>query len=429
MAARESYQRRSMDFEHYAQSYLRRSDSPDSFKSYSSAGLERGDDSYVRFNDSGFRRCHPSPHDSTPYWERSERERLNLRQHRNMKGIPPSPVPCGRREEYQDRRGNHHHDYPGEVLLGPTTPVRHWERNRNMARGPEPKITVPTYNGKTRWKTFIRQYEVVTSEWTERKKLQHLKANLKDDAAEFAFDLEQEILDDYEDLVEELGKRFDIKETKETHVRQFYNRKFKRGDTVREFASDLKRLIRKAYPTGISRYVMEDMLLKQFFDGFNDDDLHYYVQYLKSPERLDEAVELVYEYDERRNIQREEQTGKDRSTWKEQKLHKEKIRKVERKQSVKKVQNEEKGTLEELTKAVSQLTRSVGKLLSKNCRSQEKTEPVQQKSGHHVAKERSKKSGKVNAILDKGQVKDKPLGRIPAYLEPEKENSQQCDLN
>ena len=47
----------------------------------------------------------------------------------------------------------------------------------------------------------------------------------------------------------------------------------------------------------------------------------------------------------------------------------------------------------------------------------------------HVAKERSKKSGKANAILDQGQVKDKLLGRIPANLEPEKENSQQCDLN
>ena len=89
--------------------------------------------------------------------------------------------------------------------------------------------------------TFIRQYGVVTTDWSERKKLQHLLANLKDDAAEFAFDLDQEVLDDYQELVDELEKRFDTKETRETHVRQFYNRKFKRGDTVREFASDLKR--------------------------------------------------------------------------------------------------------------------------------------------------------------------------------------------
>ena len=423
MAARESYQRRSMDFEHYAQNYLRRSDSPDSFKSDLSAGLERGDDSYVRFNDSGFRRCHPYPHDSTPYWEPSERqcserEYQNFRQQQNVDRTPVSPVPSGRRMNFQDHRDFHRNEYPG-----------HWERSRNLVRGPEPKVTVPTYNGKTRWKTFIRQYEVVSSEWTERKKLQHLLANLKEDAAEFAFDLDQEILDDYEDLVDELEKRFDTKETRETHVRQFYNRKFKRGDTVREFASDLKRLIRKAYPTGISRYVTEDMLLKQFFDGFKDDDLHYYVQYLKSPERLDEAVELVYEYDERRNIRREKLVVKDRSTWKEGQPIKEKIRKVERKQSVKKVQNEEKDTLGGLIKAVSQLTQSVGKLMSQNCRSQKKTEPVQQKSGHQVAKERSRKSGKVNAILVQGQDKDKVLGGIPAYLEPEKENSPKCDLN
>ena len=429
MAACESYQHRSMDFEHYPQDYLRRSDSPDSYKSDLSAGLERGDDSCVPFNDSGIRRCHPYPHDSTPYWERSEIEYQNRRQQRNMERIPPSPIPCGRRMEYQDRRGDHHKEYPGN-----------WERNRSLGRGPEPKVTVPTYNGKTRWKTFIRQYEVISADWSERKKLQHLLANLKEDAAEFAFDLDQEVLDDYQELVDELEKRFDTKETRETHVRQFYNRKFKRGDTVREFASDLKRLIRKAYPTGISRYVMEDMLLKQFFDGFNDEDLHYYVQYLKSPERLDEAVELVYEYDERRNIRREELVVKDRSTWKEGQPIKEKIRKVDRKESVNKEQGEEKNTLEELTKAVSQLTQSVGKLLSQDCRSLKKIKPTQRKSGQssqslrrdpqqQATKERSRKAGKVNAILDKGQVKDKLLRRIPAYLEPEKENSQQCDLN
>ena len=150
-----------------------------------------------------------------------------------------------------------------------------------------------------------------------------------------------------------------------------------------------------------------------------------------SPERLDEAVELVYEYDERRNIRREELVVKDRSTWKEGQPIKEKIRKVDRKESVNKEQGEEKNTLEELTKAVSQLTQSVGKLLSQDCRSLKKTMPAQRKSGQssqslrrdpqqQAAKERSRKTGKVNAILNQGQVKDKLIGRIPAYLEPEK---------
>jgi hypothetical protein len=50
---------------------------------------------------------------------------------------------------------------------------------------------------------------------------------------------------------------------------------------------------------------MEQMLIKQFFDGLDDDDLRYNIEYLKMPKGLDEAVDLVYEHDEFRKIKRE----------------------------------------------------------------------------------------------------------------------------
>ena len=40
---------------------------------------------------------------------------------------------------------------------------------------------------------------------------------------------------------------------------------------------------------------------------------------LKSPDTLDLAVELVYEYDDRRNIQRENKRSKDKSGWRDNK--------------------------------------------------------------------------------------------------------------
>lgn len=36
---------------------------------------------------------------------------------------------------------------------------------------------------------------------------------------------------------------------------------------------------------------MEQLLIKQFFDGLEDDDLH--VEYLKMPRSLDEAVNMM----------------------------------------------------------------------------------------------------------------------------------------
>ena len=167
------------------------------------------------------------------------------------------------------------------------------------------KLNLPHYDGQGKWITFIRQFEAITSSWSDDERLQHMLPCLRGEAADFAFELDQRILDEYDLLVEELHKRFQTKETRQTKVRKFYNRKLQRGETLRQYAGDLKCLIRKAYPNGLSRHIMEEMLLKQFFDGLEDEDLRYYVEYLKNPDNLDEAVELVYEYDEYRNIKRE----------------------------------------------------------------------------------------------------------------------------
>jgi len=171
---------------------------------------------------------------------------------------------------------------------------------------PSYKMNLPTFDGKKKWKTFIRQFEAISSGWSYGRKLQYMISSLQGDAADYAFQLDPSALEDYHALVEELERRFDIKETRQTKVRQFYSRRLRRGESIREYAAELKRLIREAYPSGISRRNLEEMMKKQFFDGLEDEDLRYFVDYLKTPETLDEAVNLVYEYDDYRNIQREQ---------------------------------------------------------------------------------------------------------------------------
>jgi hypothetical protein len=288
------------------------------------------------------------------------------------------------------------------------------------------KLNLPTYDGKVKWQTFWRQFEAVTATWPETKKLQHLLANLRGDAAEFTFDLEPSILQDYYELVEELEKRFTTRETRETHVRQFYSRKFGRGDTIREFASDLKRLIRKAYPTGISRIVMEDMLIKQFFDGLEDDDLDYYVNYLKSPDSLDKAVDLVYEYDDRRHIERETTATRERDLWKEDRKAKSrspKIRnvsgsqnaanksdKASRQKALLNKIDKENPEVGDLAKAVNGMAQLIEKLLNQRSHKaaiKDSSEKRDQKQNcyncgeqGHFSRECPRKQGKVKAIQE-----------------------------
>lgn len=177
---------------------------------------------------------------------------------------------------------------------------------RNIREAAPPvKVNLPKFNGRTKWKTFIHQFQAVTSNWREEHKLYHLLANLTEDAADFAFELEEETRQDFYYLVEELERRFKVNETPQTCARQFYRRKLRSGETLKQFAADLKALVRKAFPTGLNRWAMEQMLIKQFFDGLDDDELRYNVEYLKMPRDLDDAVDLVYEHDEFRKVRRE----------------------------------------------------------------------------------------------------------------------------
>ena len=200
------------------------------------------------------------------------------------------------------------YDYERAPRHNYSMPHENFERHTETS--PSFKLTLPIFDGRNKWRTFIRQYEAITFRWNNRKKLQYLLSCLQGDAADFAFNLEEDVLDDYYALTEELERRFHVRETRQTKVRKFYSRKLRKDESIREYAADLKRLIREAYPSGISRQNQEDMSIRQFFDGLEDEDLRYYVDYLKSPETLDEAVNLVYEYDDYRNIKRERSTKK-----------------------------------------------------------------------------------------------------------------------
>ena len=198
---------------------------------------------------------------------------------------------------------------------------------------------------------------------------------------------------------------------------------------------------------------MEDMLLKQFFDGFNDDDLHYYVQYLKSPDRLDKAVELVYEYDDRKNIQREVQIPKERSSWREENQNKGKVRSVNstdtesnrssRNTSESRDRKDEKDLLKELTKAVTQMTQSVEKLVNQNRPTLKKSGNERRNSGQgtecfgcgqqgHFAKECPRKSGKtekVKNIQDEEEENEEILEENLDEMDNEESEPEENHLN
>ncbi len=156
----------------------------------------------------------------------------------------------------------------------------------------------PTFNGRSKWSTFIRQFEAIATGqgWTDDDKLVNMWAALADQAADYAFELEPAVLEDYESLVGQLERRFRVSQTRDASQRLFYARQLDAGEKIRAYAADLKALIHRAYPHGLTNDVREDMLIKQFFDGLKDDDAQYFVKHLRRPRSIDEAADLLIEY-------------------------------------------------------------------------------------------------------------------------------------
>ncbi len=74
----------------------------------------------------------------------------------------------------------------------------------------------------------------------------------------------------------------------------FASRNQKLGETVEEYAAELKRLHYKAYPRR-DKDQRRDDLVERFMRGIVDDEVRFLVNFMKKPEDIDEAVFCVVE--------------------------------------------------------------------------------------------------------------------------------------
>ena len=87
----------------------------------------------------------------------------------------------------------------------------------------------------------------------------------------------------------ELKHCFRKVETARTYGAQFSHRNQRSGETIEDFAADLKRLYDKAYANR-DRDTRREDLLRRFLDGLQDDATRFQVEYNKEPHDIDEAV-------------------------------------------------------------------------------------------------------------------------------------------
>ena len=202
---------------------------------------------------------------------------------------------------YPHLRDEHEERFVRQPRYSSHTGIRSYNQNDTASsfhHSQNYRMKVPTFDGRGKWNTFVKQFDAVsrTCQWSNNEKLNNLLVSLTGEAADFAFGLDDEILEDYNELFHQLDNRFRIVVTKETSQRLFYSRILQKHETPRQFAADLRTLILRAYKNGISPEVREEMLLKQFFDGLQDENARYAIKYLQRPDTLESAVDKLEEY-------------------------------------------------------------------------------------------------------------------------------------
>ncbi|MEW8546514.1 MAG: zinc finger CCHC domain-containing protein [Candidatus Thiodiazotropha sp.] len=161
-------------------------------------------------------------------------------------------------------------------------------RNRHTSKHPR----LPPFTGKETWKVWFNRFEEVAKrqKWSDEERLDEMLPRLQGVAGEFVFgQLTHSIRTDYKALCKELKNRFRVVETSKTFGVQFSRRNQKSGESVEEYADELKKLYDKAYAKRDKETRRED-LLQRFLDGLMDEKARFHVEFVKEPDNIDEAV-------------------------------------------------------------------------------------------------------------------------------------------
>ena len=172
---------------------------------------------------------------------------------------------------------------------------RHRQRENRRV---ESHVRLPPYTGKESWKIWFNRFGEVAARknWDQEKRLDELLPKLQGQAGEFVFgQLSKQTRRDYVSLTKELKTRFRIIETPKRFGSLFSKRNQNNGESVEEYAAELKRLYDKAHARRDQQTRKED-ILRRFLDGLKNEQASFHVEYIKEPQNIDRAVYDVVTY-------------------------------------------------------------------------------------------------------------------------------------
>ena len=162
-------------------------------------------------------------------------------------------------------------------------------------RGSRSNPKLPPLSGKETWKVWFNRFEDVANRqnWSSEEKLVELLPRLKGVAGECVYaQLSHETRSNYSSLCKEINNRLRVVETYKAFWVQFSHRSQKYGETVEDYCAELKKLYDKAHVSRDTETIRND-LLRRFLDGLVNDKARCYVEFIKEPTDIDQAVYQV----------------------------------------------------------------------------------------------------------------------------------------
>ena len=173
-------------------------------------------------------------------------------------------------------------------------------RESNQRNSRDYNVPLPNqvlFDGKTSYTAFIRQFAVLaeTCQWSDKERAFRLLNSLRDDAAEFVFNqVSPETQQSYKQLEQCLAARFVERRSTASYLMELENVKLHSREKLVEYVADIKRLVRKGYPTA-DDHTIGTICLRHFIRGLGDSQMALAIG-MKDPTSIENAREILETY-------------------------------------------------------------------------------------------------------------------------------------
>lgn len=159
------------------------------------------------------------------------------------------------------------------------------------------KISPPTFDGKTPWCTYQKQFEAAANAngWDEGEKATALIVALRGEALNILQVIPASQQGNYEALINKLQMRYGDAHLQQVYHAQIKSRQQKNAESLQEFEADIARLVRLAYPTAPDSF-LEQLAVQTFVDGLKDAETQQTLR-LARPRTLDDALAHALEFE------------------------------------------------------------------------------------------------------------------------------------